>query len=195
MYSVFTNGRTQRKDISTTNSLLGILRRKASEDETRVSSAQEEIGTRRRSSREGSAQERQPRALTVERAAEIIDELPSDVPRESALRIVRRTLAAAGVEVGDLDRSTRAQLPKLSSQIELARNRQNELWEKTEEVIHSLEAEVRKARENYEAIFAEEEREISRASKGLEHIKRTRAFFGLDAIQAEETIGSDGEDT
>jgi hypothetical protein len=180
--------------MSTTGFLLGILRRKASEDETRVSSAQKEIGTRRRSSREAPAQERQLRGFTVERAAEIIDELPSDVPRESALRIVRRTLAAAGVEVGDLDRSTRAQLPKLSSQIELARNRQNELWEKTEEVIHSLEAEVRKARENYEAIFAEEEREISRASKGLEYIKRTRAFFGLDAIQAEETIGSGGED-
>ena len=136
---------------------------------------------------------RHPQGFTLERAAQLIDELPSDTSRESALRIVRRTLAAAGVEIEELDRSTQAQVRTLSTEIELARNRQKKLWEKTEEVIHFLEAEIRKARENYEAMFVEEERELARASKELEYIKRTRAFFSFVPVQKEQSTGTNGE--
>ena len=173
--------------------LLKMLGRDADEDETRDHSAQEEIGTRR-SSPPGPEEGRQLRGLTVERTAEIIDELPPGVPRESAVRIVRRTLAAAGIEVGDLDKYTRAQVPKLTSKIELARNRQKEFGEKTEEVVSSLEEEIRKALETYEAIYAEEEGEISRASKALEDIKRIRVFFGFTEMEGEEDTSSSGED-
>jgi myosin heavy subunit len=172
--------------------LLRMLGRDADEDETRTYSAQEEIETKwswRREPEEG----QQPRGFTVERAAEIIDELPPDVPRESALRIVRRTLAAAGIEVGDFDKSARAQEAKLNSKIELARNRQREVGQKTDEVIRSLEGRIRKAQETYEAIYVEEEREISRVSKKLENIKRTRAFFGLPEMEGEQNTGSSGE--
>jgi myosin heavy subunit len=172
--------------------LLRMLGRDADEDETRTYSAQEEIETKWSwmiEPEEGL----QPRTLTVERAAEILDELPPDVPRESALRIVRRTLAAAGIEVGDFDKSTRAQVAKLNSKIELARNRQREVGEKTDEVIRSLEGRIRKAQETYEAIYLEEEGEISRVSKKLENIKRTRAFFGLPEMEGEQNTGSSGE--
>ena len=191
---VLTDERTGGKDMRGNSFLSRMLRRDADEDETRTHSAQEEIETKWSwmiEPEEG----RQPRGLTLERAAEILDELPPDVPRESALRIVRRTLAAAGVEVGDFDKSTQAQEAKLNSKIELARNRQREVGEKTDEVIRSLEGRIRKAQENYEAIYVEEEREISRVSKKLENIKRTRAFFGLPEIEGEQNTGSSGEDT
>ena len=175
--------------------LLRMLGRDADEDETSPYSTQEEIETRRSWRRDPEEGRQPPRGLTVERAAEIIDELPPGVPRESAVRIVRRTLAAAGIEVADFDNYTRAQVSKLDSTIELARSRQKEVGEKTDEVIRSLEEEIRKALETYEAIYAEEEGEISRASKVLENIKRTRAFFGFTELEKEEKTGPSSEGT
>src|SRR5947209_18127782 len=68
--------------------------------------------------------------FSVERAARIIDHLPPDVSRESAVRIVRGTLDAAGIKIEHLERSTRAREAKLDSEIELARSRQNDLRER-----------------------------------------------------------------
>src|SRR3712207_7822541 len=45
---------------------------------------------------------------TVERAAEIIKNLPPEVPRPAAVRIVRKTLEATGTDIADLMTSTRA---------------------------------------------------------------------------------------
>ncbi|HZY56899.1 MAG TPA: hypothetical protein VFE09_03765, partial [Rubrobacteraceae bacterium] len=166
------------------NSFLSrIFGRDTNEDKTRIDSA-EEIETRR--SRRGEPEEgRQRRGFTVERAAEMIDGLPSDVPRESAVRIVRGTLAVAGIEISDLDRSIRARVSKLNSEIEFARNRQKELREKTDEVVRSLEEEIRKARETCEVGIAEEEGLISRMSKSQENIERVRAFFGFPEVEEE----------
>ena len=166
-----------------------ILGGDTSEDETRVYPA-EEIGARR--PRRGEPEER-PQGFTVERAAEIIDDLPPDVPRESAVRIVRGTLKAAGVRVEDLERSTRARKSKFSSEIEQARNRQKELREKTDGVVRSLEEEIRKAREARDTGIAEEEKLVSRMSAGLKNIKRVRAFFGFPEI--EEAVESAEEPT
>src|SRR5215210_3971207 len=144
----------------------------ADEDETRIFSA-EETGTGR-SSRRGRTEpeeEQRPRGFTVERAAEVIDDLPSDVPRESAVRIVRGTLTATGIRIDDLDRSTRAREAKLNSEIDLARNRQGELRETTEEVVRSLEEEIKRTRADLDTGIAEEEERISRASAGIEGIK------------------------
>jgi hypothetical protein len=148
------------------------------EDETQVFS-DEEIGTRRSRRRGEPEEEQRPQGFTVERAAEIIDDLPPDVPRESAVRIVRGTLTATGIRIEDLDRSTRAREAKLNSEIDLARNRQEELRETTEEVVRSLEEEIKRARDDRDRGIAEEEQRISRASAGIEGIKRVRAFFGF----------------
>jgi ribosome-binding protein aMBF1 (putative translation factor) len=51
------------------------------------------------------------------------------------------------VRVEELERSTRAREAKLSSEMELARSRQRELRERTDEVVRSLEEEIRRARE------------------------------------------------
>src|ERR687890_1373074 len=80
-----------------------------------------------------------PRDFIVERVAETIAELPEGVPQESAVLIVRRTLAAAGVKLSELDASTQAQESKLNSEIGFARNRQEEVREKTQEQVRSLE--------------------------------------------------------
>src|SRR3954463_14686963 len=63
--------------------------------------------------------ERQSVEFPVERAAGIIDDLPPDVPQESALRIVRGTLTAAGVEIEGIKRSIRTRESKLDSDIQL----------------------------------------------------------------------------
>jgi hypothetical protein len=169
--------------------------RGADEDETRTYSAQEiETGEP-----EKIEEEQQPQGFTVERAAEIIDYLPPDVPRESAVRIVRGTLMAVGIEVEDFERFTRAREAKLNSEIELARSRQEELREKTEEAVRSLEEEIRKAREVRDTIVAEEEKKISRATAGLKEVKRVRAFFGFSETKGEETTdpgrGPAGDET
>src|SRR4028118_1468254 len=68
------------------------------EDETRIYSADElETSKRPPESQEFKEEHQQAHGFTAERAAEIIDDLPPEVPRESALRIVRGPLEAAGV--------------------------------------------------------------------------------------------------
>lgn len=133
----------------------------------------------------GEPEEEQRGGFSAERAVEIIDDLPADVPRESALRIVQGTLTAAGVRVEDLERSTRTREAKLGSEIERARSRQRELQERTDETVRSLEEEIRRAHEVRESGLAEEERRISRASVGLENIKRVRAFFGFPKVEGD----------
>jgi hypothetical protein len=121
----------------------------------------------------------EPRGFTVERAAEVIKNLPPEVPRSSAVRIVRGTLEAAGIDVADLATSTRARESKLNSEIELSQTRIHELEERTEEVIRSYEQEIRKAREARDLGISEEERRISDARSGLEDVESVRDFFGL----------------
>jgi hypothetical protein len=163
-----------------------ILGGDTNEDETRVFSA-EEVGTRRSEDREEPDEvEQRPQGFTVERAAEVIDDLPPDVPRESALRIVRGTLTAAGIKVEDLERSTCVRESKLNSEMALARDRQEEIRQGTEEVVRSLEEEIRKTLEDRDTGIAQEEDRISRASAGIEGIKRVRAFFGFPEPEEEE---------
>src|SRR5215210_6052162 len=121
----------------------------------------------------------EPRGFTVERAAEVIRNLPPEVPRSSAVRIVRGTLEAAGIDLADLTTSTRARESKLNSKIELSQSRIQELKDETEEVIRSHELEIRKAREARDLGISEEERRISHARSGLQDVERVRDFFGL----------------
>ena len=153
----------------------------ANDDETRIFSPAE----LRREESGGKEPEEEHGGFTVERAAEIIDDLPPDVPRESALRIVHGTLTAAGVSVENLERSTRTREAKLGSEIEFAQSRQRELQERTDETVRSLEEEIRRAHEARESGLAEEKARISRASIGLENIKRVRAFFGFPEVEEE----------
>jgi hypothetical protein len=174
-----------------------ILGRDVDEDEGRIDSA-EAFGMRRSKKRNASELGEQPWDSAVEIVVETIDDLPSNFPRDSAVRIVKRTLAAAGIEIGDFNRRTWARMPQINSEIELARRRDKEFKEKTEEDIRALEGEIRKAREAYETIRAKEEGEISRASKELEDIKRVRAFFGFSDIdsdmEADENTSASNEE-
>ncbi len=138
----------------------------------------------------------EPHGFTVERADEIIQDLPSDVPRASAVTIVRRTLSAAGIDVEDLRRSSSRREAKLSSEIELSQGRMQELREKTDEHIASLEREIRKAREDRDSGVNKEEKRISRARTGLEKVERVREFFSLPKDDAEqEQQSSEPSDT
>src|SRR5829696_9605596 len=127
-------------------------------------SSEEEVeSTRSRSSRSRGVPDEEellpappPREFIVERVAETIADLPEGVPQESAVLIVRRTLAAAGVKLSELDASTQAQESKLNSEIGFTRNRQEEVREKTQEQVRSLEEEIRKAREACEDIVSYE---------------------------------------
>jgi hypothetical protein len=108
-----------------------LLGREADEDDSGAYYSGEEIEPRRsrRMRRSGGGLEmegQQPRVFTVERVAEVITDLPPGVPRESGLLIVRKTLDAAGINLSELEMSTRGQESKLSSEINLARNRQEE---------------------------------------------------------------------
>jgi hypothetical protein len=51
--------------------------------------------------------------------------------------------------------------------------------------VRSLEEEIRRAHEACESSLAEEKERISRASVGLENIKRIRAFFGFPEVEEE----------
>jgi hypothetical protein len=169
-----------------------ILGRDVDEDEGRIDAA-EAYGMRRSTKRNASELGGQQWDSAVELVVETIDDLPSNFPRDSAIRIVRRTLAAAGIEIADFNRRTWARMPQIDSEIELARSREKEFKEKTEEEIRSLEAEIRQAREAYETIRAKEEGEISRASKELENIKRVRTFFGFSDMEADENASASDE--
>ncbi|MGH3089891.1 MAG: hypothetical protein ACRDSJ_21635 [Rubrobacteraceae bacterium] len=117
--------------------------------------------------------------FTVERAAEIIKHLPPEVPRSSAVRIVRQTLVAAGINIEDLATSTRARDSKLNSEIELRQKRIKELQEKTDNVVRDLEGQIRRAREARDTGISNEERRITAAREGLEDVAHVRDFFGL----------------
>jgi hypothetical protein len=135
----------------------------------------------------------EPRGFTVERAAAVIRNLPPEVPRLSAVRIVRGTLEAAGIDVAELASSTRSRESKLNSEMELSQRRIQELKEKTEEVIRSYELEIRRAREARDFGISEEEKKIAGARSGLEDVERVRDFFGLQA-DAETTSELSAED-
>ncbi len=143
------------------------------EDETAIYSA-EEVGVE-----ETGGEVARMRGFTVERAAEVIRNLPPEVPRPAAVRIVRGTLEAAGINVDDLASSTATRESKLNSEIELSQGRIQDLKQKTEEVIHSYEDEIRKAREARDFGISEEEGKITASRAGLEDVERVRDFFGL----------------
>jgi hypothetical protein len=182
------------KDLNGNSLLSKILGRDADEDQTSIVFA-EAFGIRRSTNRSAPEVGGQPGDFAIKLVVETIDDLPSNVPRESAIRIAKRTLAAAGFEIGDFNRCTWARMPQIDSEMELARRREKEFREKTEQDIRSLEGEIRKAREDYEAIRAKEEEEISRASKELENIKRVRAFFGFSDMEGDENTNANGEAT
>ena len=124
--------------------------------------------------------------FTVERAAEVIRNLPPEVPRPAAVRIVRGTLEAAGIDIDELESSTRARESKLNSEIDLSENRIQQFKDETEEVIRNLEDQIRKAREARDFGVSEEERKISSAEAGLDNIDLVRDFFGLPQEEADE---------
>jgi hypothetical protein len=132
-----------------------------------------------------------PPGYTIERIAEMIADLPAVVPQESAVLIVRRTLNATGVQLSELDAYTRTQQSKLSSEIELARARQKEVSEKTQEVVRSLKEEIRKEREALENTMIYEEHEISWAMATLKELRRVRTFLELPTTEGEEDADLD----
>jgi hypothetical protein len=148
-----------------------------SEGEGTAIYSSEEVGTG--VSSRSLADNPQAQGFTVERAAEVIRNLPPEVPRPAAVRIVRGTLEAAGIDIAELASSTRARESKLNSEIDLSEGRIQKLKDETEEVIRSLEDEIRKAREARNFGVAEEERKIAAAESGLEDVDRVRDFFGL----------------
>src|ERR671912_722802 len=167
---------------------------------TYYSSEELETGRSRRSRRSSGVLDDEelppaPRNFLVESVAETIAELPAGVPQESAVLIVRRTLAAAGVKLSELDASTQAQESMLNAEIGHARNRQEEIRQKTQEQVRSLEEEIRKAREACEDIVSYEEKKISRAWATLEGVRRVRAFFELHESEAGEDTGPRDEGT
>jgi hypothetical protein len=131
--------------------------------------------------------------FTVERAAEVIRNLPPEVSRPAAVRIVRGTLEAAGIDIVELESSTRARESRLNSEIDLSENRIQQFKDETEEVIRNLEDEIRKAREARDFGVSEEERKISAAESGLDNIEMVRDFFGLPQEEAEPSAA--GEET
>ncbi len=174
------------------NGFLGGLRGRGAREDDDLGTRHpgEEFETGRRSGRRRGAAPQEghqpPRGLTVERLAGAIADLPSSVPRESAVLIVRKTLDAAGVRLSEVDESTRAQESRLSSEIQLAEERREELREKTQETVRSLEEEIRKAREACEDVVAYEERKITRDRALLGEVRRVRAFFELPGTEGGE---------
>jgi hypothetical protein len=183
-----------RGEMSGNSFLSRILGRDTDEEEARIDWA-ETFGMRGARTRIEPEVEGQPWEMAVKLAVETIDDLPSNFPRDSAVRIVKRTLAAGGIDIGYFNKRTWARIPQISSEMELARSREKEFHEKTEETIRSLEGEIRKAREAYEAVRAKEEEEITHGLKELENIKRVRAFFGFSELEGEKSIGLSDTET
>jgi hypothetical protein len=154
----------------------------STEDEGTSIYSSEEIGMPGKDESEGLA----AHGFTVERAAEVIRNLPPEVPRPAAVRIVRGTLEAAGIDIAELEASTRARESKLNSEIDLSENRIQQFKDETEEVIRNLEDQIRKAREARDFGVSEEERKISSAESGLDNIDLVRDFFGLPQEEADE---------
>ncbi len=154
----------------------------------------EEVGMTGTGESEGLAAQ----GFTVERAAEVIRNLPPEVPRPAAVRIVRGTLEAAGIDIAELESSTRARESKLNSEIDLSENRIEQLKYETEDVIRNFEDQIRKAREARDFGVSEEERKISSAESGLDNIDMVRDFFGLPQEETDEEPPADpaaGEET
>src|SRR5215218_7175799 len=151
----------------------------------------------------GESEDLAAHGFTVERAAEVIRNLPPEVPRPAAVRIVRGTLEAAGIDIAELESSTRARESRLNSEIDLSETRIQQLKDETEEVIRNLEDEIRKAREARNFGVSEEEGKISAAEAGLDNIDMVREFFGLPQEEdeppadpaAESAAESAGEET
>ena len=160
------------------------------EDEGTSFYSSEEIGTPGTEGSEGLA----AHGFTVERAAEVIRNLPAEVPRPAAVRIVRGTLEAAGIDIAELESSTRARESRLNSEIDLSENRIQQYKDETEEVIRNLEDQIRKAREARDFGVSEEERKISSAEAGLDNIDLVRDFFGLPQEEADAPPAA-GEET
>ncbi len=172
--------------------LMRVLGRNTEEDETSIGST-EAFGIRRPTNRSVPQVGERQWDFIVKLVVDTIEDLPSNIPRSSAVRIVKRTLAAAGIEIGDFNKRTWARMPQIRSEMDLARSREQEFQKKTEEDIRALEGEIRKAREAYETIRAEEEGEISRASKELENIKQARAFFGFSDMEGDDNVSLGSE--
>ena len=117
--------------------------------------------------------------FTIERAAEIIKDLPSEVPQASAVRIVRGTLLAAGIDIDELGRSSRIRESKLNSEIDLSYERIDDLKDRTDGVVQGLEEQIRKACEARDFGVEEEEEKISSSRTGLKDVELVREFFGL----------------
>jgi hypothetical protein len=162
----------------------------SAEDEGTSIYSSEEIGMPGTEEPEGLA----AHGFTVERAAEVIRNLPPEVPRPAAVRIVRGTLEAAGIDIAELESSTRARESRLNSEIDLSENRIQQYKDETEEVIRNLEDQMRKAREARDFGVSEEERKISSAEGGLDNIYLVRDFFGLPQEEADEPPAA-GEET
>jgi hypothetical protein len=160
------------------------------EDEGTSIYSSEEIGMPGTEESEGLA----AHGFTVERAAEVIRNLPAEVPRPAAVRIVRGTLEAAGIDIAELESSTRARESRLNSEIDLSENRIQQFKDETEEVIRNLEDQIRKAREARDFGVSEEERKISSAESGLDNIDLVRDFFGLPQEETDEPPAA-GEET
>ena len=160
------------------------------EDEGTSFYSSEEIGMPGTEESEGLAAQ----GFTVERAAEVIRNLPPEVPRPAAVRIVRGTLEAAGIDIAELESSTRARESRLNSEIDLSENRIQQYKDETEEVIRNLEDQIRKAREARDFGVSEEERKISSAESGLDNIDLVRDFFGLPQEETDEPPAA-GEET
>ena len=160
------------------------------EDEGTSFYSSEEIGMPGTEESEGLA----AHGFTVERAAEVIRNLPPEVPRPAAVRIVRGTLEAAGIDIAELESSTRARESRLNSEIDLSENRIQQFKDETEEVIRNLEDQIRKAREARDFGVSEEERKISSAESGLDNIDLVRDFFGLPQEETGEPPAA-GEET
>jgi hypothetical protein len=160
------------------------------EDEGTSFYSSEEIGMPGTEESEGLA----AHGFTVERAAEVIRNLPPEVPRPAAVRIVRGTLEAAGIDIAELESSTRARESRLNSEIDLSENRIQQFKDETEEVIRNLEDQIRKAREARDFGVSEEERKISSAESGLDNIDLVRDFFGLPQEETDEPPAA-GEET
>src|ERR687886_1882341 len=159
------------------------------DEDDSMSYSAEEIETRGSSKKEEPGEGQQPRGFSIQRIAETIADLPSTVPREHAVLIVRRTLAAAGIKLSEIDVSTRALESELSSEIGLARNQQKNVREKTAETVRSLEEEIRKAQEACDGIVTYEEEKISRATAAVKEARRVRAFFDLPEMEGEKNTG------
>ena len=85
--------------------LMRMLGRDADKDETAIGSAKA-FGVRRPTNRSVSEVGERQWDFVVKLVVETIDDLPSNIPRDSAVRIVKRTLAAAGIEVRDFNKRT-----------------------------------------------------------------------------------------